>query len=147
MSELINENIGFRFVSIEIRSKSLKELGEAKENVKITFNVRSNSKVMAEQGIVIMNTTVLIFDANSTDIFAEFNVDCLFQVIEFEKHIKLNDRKLYVIPPQLEGIIKPVSISTVRGIIYSELRGTYLNNVIMPVIFMDSMQREEAPAE
>ena len=63
---------------------------------------------------------------------------CLLQVDEFDNKILLNESKLYVIPPQLETIIRTVSVSTARGILYSELRGMYLHNVILPVVYMTS---------
>lgn len=142
MDEVIKDKIEFRFVGIDIKSKMLNELGNTKPDASVTFNIRVESKVAQDQGIVIMNVIVKIYDAVDSQTFAEFNIDCLFHIIDFEKHIKLNDKSLFVIPPFLESIMKPVSISTVRGVIYSELRGTYLNNSIMPVIFMDQMVHE-----
>jgi hypothetical protein len=142
MDGVINNNIEFRFVGIEIKSKILNELGNSKIDASVTFNIRVESKVAQDQGIVIMNVIVKIYDAKDSQIFAEFNIDCIFHIIDFEKHIKLNEQSLFVIPPNLEAIFKPVSISTVRGVIYSELRGTYLNTSIMPVVFMDQMVHE-----
>jgi hypothetical protein len=136
------DNIEFRFIAIEIRSKMMKELSQSKPGAAVTFTVKAESKVIPDQGIVIMRINVLIFDGKDSETFAEFTVECMFEILDFDKHIKTNDKGLFVIPPHLESIIKPVSISTVRGIIYSELRGTYLNSSIMPVIFMDTMKPE-----
>lgn len=136
-----NESIEFKFVAIQTNSKSLKRLSSNKVDVEFNFVLTVSGKVEDTRGLVIMNVVVVIKDQEfPDDHLAEFDVDCVFEISDFKKHIKLNEQGLYVIPALLDTIFKPVSISTVRGIIHSELKGTYLSRAIMPVIFMDSLQ-------
>ena len=138
------EQIQFRLANIMILSKNVNELkalqqiknkeDEIKFNYNFTINI--DTKVNAGLSIVIQNVHVIINDIDTLDVLAEFKIAFFFEIIEFDKFISLNKDGVYHIPIQLDSILKPVCISTARGIIYSELRGTYLQTSIMPVIFM-----------
>jgi hypothetical protein len=128
------EQIQFRFVNIQITSKQLVEPKPVE--IQVNFKIKVDTKVQADLNLVIMNVVVVIQDVKTNDMLAEFAISCFFEIIDFHKHIKLNDDQLYVIPPHLESTIKPVSISTSRGVVYSDLRGTYLQGIIMPVVYM-----------
>ncbi len=39
-----------------------------------------------------------------------------------------------IIPDSLSEILNSVSISTTRGVMHSTLKGTFLNNAILPII-------------
>jgi len=67
---------------------------------------------------------------------ATLSMSCLFSVEDFQKVIVKNEEGLYVIPPGIEATIRPITISTARGVLYSEFRGTYLNNAVLPIVDM-----------
>ncbi len=140
MDEVKNdENIEFRFVGVQITSKNMPELIE--NNIvpaDFIYEVKLDTRIQAERNIVIMSVRVKIMDAADINhVCASYTVWCLFHITEFEKFIIMNKDGLYVVPQVLEVTIRPVSISTVRGIIYSDLKNTYLCNTIMPVVYMD----------
>ncbi len=61
-------------------------------------------------------------------------------VVENLKDILIkNDNNTYSIPVNLETLLKTISISTMRGIMYSEFRGTTLHRAILPIITADSL--------
>lgn len=124
------EAIQFRFANILIISKSVNELtvipqGNDIRNLNINFTIDVENKVQVNINTIIVNVHVTIQNIETSEKLAEFNISHFFEIIDFDKHIKLNEEGLFVIPQYLENIIKPVSISTARGIIYSELRGGY----------------------
>ena len=84
----------------------------------------------------------MINEASKKYELAKFRIAFLFEIEDFENVIKLNDQNIYIVPHHFENIFKPVAISTARGIIYSEFRGTYLQGAIMPVIFMNTLVEE-----
>ena len=93
---------------------------------------------------MVPHVTVKINELNTSQKLAEIKVACLFNIKNFNDVIKRNEESdVYHIPKELELIIRPVAISTTRGIIYSEFRGTYLANAIMPIVFMDTMKEEK----
>jgi hypothetical protein len=40
----------------------------------------------------------------------------------------------------IENLLKSIAISTMRGIIFSDLRGTILHNAILPLVMADSFK-------
>ncbi|WP_394773788.1 hypothetical protein [Flavobacterium sp.] len=132
----------FKFKNIELTSKEMVEPPPDLPYVSFKYNIRVETRVQSEIKSVLIIVKVIISD-EKTDVFlAKVNAICVFEVVDFEKHIVLNEDGLYTIPPSLENTIRPVSISTVRGIIYSEFRGTYLGSSIMPVVFMSDFVEE-----
>jgi len=142
MSE--EEPINFRFAAIQIISKSLAEVKPEiiNKSFNANFDIKVDTRVNADLHFVIPFIMVKIRDGDESESLAEFTIACYFEVLEFDKFIKLNENDLYQVPAPLESILRPVSISTARGIIYSELRGTYLQNTIMPVVFMKDFKIE-----
>lgn len=137
-----DEPIQFKFTSIQIISKSLTSIHADKSNVSFDFEIKIDTKVYAPNKLVLCHVNIVIKEKESSDIVASFVVACFFEVIDFDKHIKLQENGLYQVPDTLESIIRPVSLSTVRGVIYSELRGTFLQNTILPVLFMHNFKIE-----
>lgn len=110
------------------------------------FDVRVEMKVHAELKLVIPFVTIKIRGGEDPVELAKIGISCLFEIVDFENKILQNEEGLFTIPAHLEALVKPVAISTARGVMYSEFRGTYLNNAVLPVIFMKSLI-EENPQE
>jgi len=139
-----NEPIKFRFVSIQIISKSIAALLPENLDRQLFFNfdIKVETRVQAPLKFVIPFVSVKIRQGENPESLAEFVIACYFEIEDFENVITLNDDGLFNVPVQLDSLIRPVSVSTARGIIYSELRGTYLQNTIMPVVFMNDFKME-----
>lgn len=141
------EQIEFRFAGLQTLSKSLVALQPGETTADFIFEVKVETKVQAEVGNVIVVVIVKIIDDNKQSVLAAYEIWCIFQIFDFDKKILKNEVGLYAIPDILQKTFLPVSISTVRGIIFSDLVGTYLQNAIMPVIYMNSFMQEELTPE
>lgn len=140
--------INFRFAEIQIISKSLSQppINGIKGNV--SFDIKYEIKVQAENKIVIGFVTIGVREEEKkTEYLANFNLAYIFEIIDFSNVIKLTQENLYHVPQQLEDTIKQVGISTSRGVVFSELRGTYLHNYIMPVIDIQAFNTSNSKKE
>ena|ERR1035437_6620463 len=142
MSEekIVEHQINFRFVSIQVMSKRVDELKIENLGKAFNFQVTVETKVQPAGKLVIPYIYVKIMCVGNTESIADFTIACAFYIEEFEKVILLNDEGVYTVPQDFDNLIRPISISTARGVIASDLRGTYLQNAIMPVIFMDQLK-------
>lgn len=131
--------INFRFIAIHIVSKSLMPLTEPLSGIFI-FEIKVEVRVVPEKGIVMPTVDIMILEDKTKKELANFKIACSFEIVDFDTVILKNEEGKFLIPKPLQDIIQPVSISTARGVVYSELRGTHLNNAIMPVVFMNSLQ-------
>ena len=99
-------------------------------------------KIQTDIKCVLILVEVNIANKSNSKILGGVTVVYYFEVSDFDKLIILNDQGLYVIPPDFLNTVQPACISTTRGIIYSEFRGTFLQNAIMPIIHMQDMKPE-----
>jgi DNA helicase TIP49 (TBP-interacting protein) len=134
-----NEPIEYALQSIEVVSKSMTER-PAQAGPLFFFEVNITTRVKAEDKVVIPLVNIKIKEGNTNQLLAEIVVGVIFVVIEFDKYIVLNSEGLYVIPQILEQTINPISISTARGVMFCEFRGSYLHNAILPVIAINQRQ-------
>lgn len=137
--------ISFRFVGIQVISKYLAPMPEQFNPATLYgFGVTVETKINTDFKLVMPFVYIKVFSSESQIELANLTISCQFQITDFEKDIVLNNEGIYVVPADLEAIIRPVAISTARGILFSELNGTYLNGAIMPVIFMNELKEGRA---
>jgi hypothetical protein len=140
-----NAPIQYRFIDIQIIMKTLQAPSREGITGIFHFDIRVDTKVKAENNLVIPFVEVKIRDGDNPDYLATFVIACLFDVKDFASHVNVNENGLHVVPPHLVTVLHQISISTARGIIYSELRGTYLNSAIMPVLLMNEFKEDGKP--
>ncbi len=128
--------IKFRFTGIQLLSKEMRSLvAEPLTAEMFNYNIRVETRVQAKTKSVLIFVFVNISD-NKENYLAKIEAVCVFEIEKFDEVLKLNENNLYDVPGELNDTIRPVSISTVRGIVYSEFRGTPLHNAIMPVVYL-----------
>src|SRR5690349_10944228 len=126
-TEPIQENtepIQFQFVGIQVLAKSMEKIPQGGLNREFNFDLKVDTKVNTSLKLVMPVVSVSIKQREIH--LGSIVVACLFEVVDFDNRIIKNEEGLYVIPPHLENIIRPVSISTCRGIMYSEFKATHL---------------------
>ena len=138
--KIVEHPINFRFASIHVISKRVDELKVENLGKSFNFQVTVETKVQPAGKLVIPYIYVKIMFVDNIDSIADFTIACAFYIEEFEKVILQNEQGVYTVPQDFDNLIRPISISTARGVIASDLRGTYLQNAIMPVIFMDQLK-------
>lgn len=138
-----NPVINYRIVGIELVYKSMEPMPPHAIGNQFLFDLRVEIKVSAENKLVLPFVTIKIRGKEDNFEFAKIGVSCFFEVEDFDKYIVLDEKGLYKIPSVLEAAIRPISISTVRGVMFSEFKGTYLNNAILPIISMPNLKIEK----
>lgn len=131
-----NTAIEYRITGVELYSKSMAPAISGLENTKLNFNVHVETKVDPHRKVILVFVKVAVGKEASTDILATVNTICVFDIVNFDAYITQNENQLFQIPDEIEFVIRPVAISTTRGIMYSEFRGTYLHGAILPIINM-----------
>ena len=133
------EIANIRFAGINIISKYLGDPPLMPVSELFLFDVRIETKVNAEMKFVMPFVEVAIRQENSDVVLAKLVMACIFEIQNFETHIQPNSTGQYVVPPDIDLSLRQAAVSTARGIIFSELRGTYLHNAIMPLIYVQNM--------
>ncbi|MFV5702793.1 hypothetical protein ACM55F_13055 [Flavobacterium sp. XS2P12] len=128
----ISQNINFRLKNIEIAQSSLTAIDYAlPDDVIFKFNINIEHLVNIDQNLIVIKPIVAIFVEDEKSILANLSVNLVFEIEDLasfaiEKEVKL--------PSDIIIAMNSISISTLRGIMFSTLKGTYLHNAILPVI-------------
>ena len=127
-------NISFRLKNIELIQSNLSAV-----NVSITsetlfkFNINIEHLVNLNENAIAIKPIVEIFmgEQNNKTILGGLSANLIFEFENLPNFVIDNEVKL---PTDIINSINSISISTVRGIMFSTFKGTYLHNAFLPVI-------------
>ncbi len=133
--EAVRQEKPFKIHGIELVSFSIQPQ-QAREYSKDTFefNIQQEQKTNAEKRLFIVFTTVTIMEAGKDTFLANLQVACGFEFPSFESLIKKDKDENFLIPHDLNIAVSRISIATTRGILYTQLRGSYLQNTTLPIL-------------
>jgi hypothetical protein len=120
------------------------EIGVDAEQTIFNFSVEERANF--ELKTFLTGLKVEINSKDNSDKLASFFVLLSFDVENFDSIIKQENGKL-LIPKPLSLLTAQISLSTMRGIIYVYLKGTHLNDVLMPIIDPTIFFTEKAEKE
>jgi hypothetical protein len=121
---------GIELVTFSIQPQPTKEY--AKDVFE--FNIRQENKTNADKRLIIIFTVVTIKESGKEIALAYLEVACGFEIHSFEDVIKRDKVGDYIIPHELNIAISRISVSITRGILYSQLRGSYLQDLTLPLL-------------
>ncbi|MCF1715147.1 hypothetical protein L0U88_10975 [Flavihumibacter sp. RY-1] len=135
-----SKDIKIRFKSINLLSKSMNPKPDKDfDQEDFHFIINGKTNLQKEAKLIVSQTEVKIHPNKNRDILlGSILVECQFQVDDFADILDKTEESSITFPKELDILIKTMSISTIRGIMYSEFNGTYLTNAILPIIFLPS---------
>jgi hypothetical protein len=134
------------FKGLEILEKSMQRRPD--EGVNITafnFDVNVESRLNPNERSILVIVRINLKEGGKDPNIASITTVCLYVLDNYDEVLLKNDGATYEIPADLNTLLQSVSVSTVRGIMYSEFRGTYITAAILPVIVVtpDMIQTQQ----
>lgn len=127
-------NISFRLKNMELLQSNLSAVNVSissetlfKFNINIEHLINLNKNTIAIKPIV----EIFIEEHNNKTILGGLSASLVFEFENLPSFVKDNEVKL---PTEIINAINSISISTVRGIMFSTFKGTYLHNAFLPII-------------
>jgi hypothetical protein len=128
----ISGNISFRIKNIEIGQSNLVAINYVLANdVVYKFSINIEHLVDIDQNVIVIKPTVVIFVEDEKSILANLSINLVLEIEDLAKYAIDKEVKL---PSEMLITMNSIAISTLRGIMFSTLKGTYLHNAILPVI-------------
>jgi len=132
-------NVSFQIVNIEIieicfhdREEHSKTFATAPlSQIDFLYEISLNLDADIQKNLFLVTPTISIMNPERTITFAYVKTKCFFSVNNLSTFVKNNSLQ---IPDSLRDRMSSISISTSRGIMFCELKGSYLNNAILPII-------------
>ena len=132
-------NYRYKLGGIDIIEKSLFKYS-LKEDVQFNFELKTQSLVDDSKDLIVILVLVGIKKTGEPELLGKILIGFGYIVENLKDTFEKNEKNLYVIPQDFENLLKAISISTTRGIMYSEFRGTYLHTAVLPIIFPDTLK-------
>jgi hypothetical protein len=127
---------------IQIKNISINEFAivrpqeEIKQGQSFNFDIKFNHSIVIEQSLVNVLTTVSVFGNDKNKIFSRLQTACAFQINQPEFATQNKEGKL-TLDKSIAADINTIALSTTRGVLFSQLKGTYLHNAVLPVVNMN----------
>lgn len=137
MSENKNLTFQMKIDGIKVNKFSLNQIDDIDENAipktefltDFRFGVFPDSEKLSFKILI----QILIPELENEQV-AEIDVEVFFKILPFESVVtKLKENK-FRIPNSLMYNLATLSISTARGILFEKLKGTPLQNIILPLV-------------
>ena len=134
VSKKKNIDFEFRITTIDLIEKYFQRSpNQGSELPEVQFNLVMNVSIDKESRKITIILSVRMNLINNDSIVANISVGCTFEIINFEEIIIQKEGTL-TIPDAILETLNILTIGTTRGIMFSEFRGTWLHNTILPVI-------------
>lgn len=132
------EHIDYQLKSIGILEINLNLPKQIpRENKTYHYNINIQHRINPEQQLVIVDTFVEILYQDKKTQLGHLKVACVYFVESLLDYKSDRDGKLINLPKSFIETLNSISVSTTRGIMFSQFKGTFLHNAVLPVI--DSM--------
>jgi hypothetical protein len=127
-------NISFRLKNVELLQSNLSAVNVSiSSETLFKFNINIEHLINLNENAIAIKPIVEIFveEHNNKTILGGLSASLVFEFENLPSFVKDNEVKL---PTEIINAINSISISTVRGIMFSTFKGTYLHNAFLPII-------------
>ncbi len=126
------KNISFRLKNIEFSESSIVGIDYTISTDTIfKFNINIEHLVNIDENWIAIKPNIEIFTEESDVILGKLSSSLIFEFENLASYVVEKEVKL---PSDIIIAINSISISTIRGIMFSTFKGTYLHNAFLPVI-------------
>ncbi len=141
MAEDIEDaQIAYRLKTIEvIEEKMVCPPSPPTQIKKFHFAINLTHKFKREEKLVFVVIEVVITSSENDFIYGSIKVANIFEVKNLDPFIE-KETGAVRFSPKFENNLNAISVSTVRGIMFSRFRGTYLHQAILPIIHPSSFK-------
>ena len=77
--------------------------------------------------------SVDILDNKTEEKYGLVKVNCIYGLVDFASFVDAETKKVDL-PKQFVTTLNSISLSTTRGIMYDQFRGTFLHRAILPIL-------------
>jgi hypothetical protein len=142
MANTAGVNAAFQLRGVELHQLIInKPLPGVPPPVNFNFDVQIESNVDASQKVIINSATISVKGDNQPGVLGSITCICFFSVTNYEEVVTMKNEAQAEINDAFAETINSITISTARGMMASELRGTYLHFAFLPIIDVKGLKK------
>ena len=143
MSDQQNQKVTYRISALELLNLEIKHPKQDQIDLNtFHFDLKLQHRINAEKQLVFVITTIQILDKDKTTQVGHVETSCIFHVENFQEF--LGDDQQMKFPDSFISEINAMAISTTRGIMFSEFKGTFLHKAVLPVFQNEQLRKEQS---
>ncbi len=128
-------NIPFQIKNIEILEVNLAFPGPMiKENNTFHYNINLQHRINQKNKLIFIDTSIEILHQDKKTKLGFIKATCVYFVETLLDYKSDIEEKLIDLPQAFLNTLNSISISTTRGLMFSNFRGTFLHNAVLPII-------------
>jgi hypothetical protein len=112
------------------------------KNTVFQFDINLEHRIGIEGDIVFVICSVSVLDEAKDRVLGKLKAGCIFEVTDLSRFLDKKTGK-HNLPEPFVLTLNSISISTIRGIMFSFFLGTYLHNAVLPIIKPKEFSRTE----
>jgi len=124
----------FKLKGIELLRTLINQPGLSFSPTEFQFDVSVEYRIDPSQKLIFVLTTADVRNDNKPEQLAAISSACIFGLENFEELVKIKPDNQFEVKDETMLILVSISLSTLRGIMFDQFRGTYLHAAILPVI-------------
>lgn len=137
MAKILSKEINaeLQIKAIEILNSSLNLPANSDTSiVNFNFNIGIESHADMQKKLVFVIVRVEVKNDDESVVLATLAVSNIFEITNMSEVVQKADNGNIDIPDRLMETLNIISISTLRGIMFSTFRGTFLHGAVLPII-------------
>jgi len=128
------EAIDFGLNNIELLGVNLNHPNEPIQNTNFQFEINSQQKFHPKEKTLVVEIRIDVSHKEiEQEVLGSISVACIFELNVNNQDIDYENKQVSL-PDEIFVTINSISISTARGIMFSEFKGTFLDQAHLPVV-------------
>ena len=129
------KDIQLQLKALELIDFSLSFPQKEKRDAKVfNFNINIEHKINKEKKIVFVIVSVDIIHEDKVTRLGNLKASCNFEIPDLDTFDLSGQPNQINLPSGIIDLLNSVSVSTLRGMMFSTFKGTFLHNAVLPVI-------------
>ena len=128
----MEQNVKFSVIGIELLEFAIKSYNKLiPESTPYKYNINIDHRFNINEKNMFVIASVVIFGGSEEAELCTAKVSCIYNIDNLPDFVK---EKKIELPEQFIFTINSISLSTVRGVLFTLFRGTHLHNLILPIL-------------
>ncbi|MFO8235254.1 MAG: hypothetical protein R6U04_07615 [Bacteroidales bacterium] len=134
--------VSYKISAVELLNLEMKHPQQEKVDFNsFHFDLKLQHRVNADKKLVFVITTVNILNKEKNVQLGTLQTSCIFEVDNINELI--DDENNVRFPDIFLDEVNAMAISTTRGIMYTEFKGTFLHKAVLPIFKMENLKKKE----
>ncbi len=127
--------LNLQLINVELLGINISSIDKPTDlGLQVLFQIAIEQRIDLAQKVVSVLTQISIVSKDDpSKIYGNLTTSCSFRIDEMGDYLD-NETTKVNLPEQAAITLNSISLSTTRGIMYSEFRGTHLHGAVLPIV-------------